>query len=225
MVVGELELSRFLFSDPRLAQNPCKNSSTKIVKVNFMDPEREIERTHTYAMTSGKVNACSKVEFICANSFAGKPVAHLVGGKHRNSPLAASFSAGTRTTFLKSARAKPHTKVCRSIRPANTICVWPGSRVHTLSIANFALGTLMRYDTHLNRGLWHIGEMWCWYTRWFQISRCYSPTSKRCQRTWVFRRATLARNNSSCVKSDGFAQKPANFPCHVAYLFQKSHEK
>lgn len=48
MVVGELELSRFLFSDPRLAQNPCKNSTTKIVKVNFMEPERDIERTHIH---------------------------------------------------------------------------------------------------------------------------------------------------------------------------------
>lgn len=37
VVVGELELSRFLFSDVRLAQNPCKNSRTKIVKVNFME--------------------------------------------------------------------------------------------------------------------------------------------------------------------------------------------
>lgn len=48
MVVGELELSRFLFSDLRLAQNPCKNSTTKIVKVNFMELERDIERTHIH---------------------------------------------------------------------------------------------------------------------------------------------------------------------------------
>lgn len=78
MVVGELELSRFLFSDPRLAQNPCKNSTTKIVKVNFMEPERDIERIHIHDDVAWKWNL-----FALIRLRGNRLGIWSAGGKHR----------------------------------------------------------------------------------------------------------------------------------------------
>lgn len=172
MVVGELELSQFLFSDLRLAQNPCKNSSTKIVKVNFMEPERTYTRWRRL-----------KVEFICANSFTAKT--GWVFGKHNSLP---ERNALLQLQHHKIKLTHTHTRQSLSRTPPSkhNLCVTWISCIHT-KYCEFCFGNAnaLRHSSQ-SRALTHWRNVVLIYKMIFKYLRCYPPAWKRCQRTPVF---------------------------------------